>query len=260
MALKQRFPEWRNRQERVNYPFSDRATLFNAFGVEIDRELFVDAAIYPVGGSAGAYLKQLTVSRTSIIFTIADPVNGDTATGTYTFGSDETAQPGLIKLVDRYNRTAGVLVSDKDKLELLNGIYPIGKHLFKQAQTEFVSSVVTPLPAAGVRGFILDDGEVISGEAWLVGSSGIVLRYENGEIIIDAVGDPYALSKDCELDQAQPPTPFCGLRTLNNITPDAAGNFSITVGGNVAADNVLRIEQDGSRMLIKLVGKRNMGE
>ena len=258
MAVQQLFPEWRNRQQRVNYPFSDSATLFNSIGVEIDRELFLDAAIYPVGGTAGAYLKRITASLSNIIFTIADSVNGETATGTYTFGSVDTAQPGLVKLLDKYNRTAGVLVSTHDKLELLNGVYPVGKHEFKQSQTEFVSSVVTPLPAAGVRGFLLDDGTIVSGEVWLVGSSGFVLRYVDGEIIIDAVGDPYASAKDCEVTQAQTPVPFCGIRTFNGIEPDSTGNFSITTGANVVSDNVLRIEQNGAMLLVKLVGKRNM--
>lgn len=258
MAIKQLYPEWRNRQERVNYPFIDSATLINSLGVEIDRTLFVDAAIYPAGGTTGAYLRKIISTLSSITFVIADLTNGETATGTYTFGSADTAQSGLIKLIDKYSRTAGVLVSTHDKLELLNGLYSVGTHEFRQTQTEFVSSVVTPLPSVGVRGFLLDDGNVVSGDVWMVGSSGFVLRYVNGEIVIDAIGDPYAASKDCQVTQEQVPTPFCGIRTFNNITPDEWGNFSITVGANVAADNVLRLEQDGSRLVIKLVGKRNM--
>ena len=72
-----------------------------------------------------------------------------------------------------------------------------------------------PTPEIGVRGLVLEDGTVVSGEVWLVGENGIILTSETHDtkqtcaadavtqnvIRVDAVGDPLFLRKLCDPDE-----------------------------------------------------------
>jgi len=243
--------EWRNNNERVRYPFVDTATLTDVDeAVTLDEDLFSDARLYPIGGEAGVFLRNINVDQTIVTFTIAGPNVGDLASGAY----DATAAPGEVALYDDFDRPAGILVSTAVQLAALADQLPQGDTTFEAGTTEFVASAVVPLPHTGVRGLLLDDGEIVSGDVWLVGEDGVVLSFEGGAIRVDVIGDPYALLKDCE-DQNQPLPVFCGIKTINNIPPDAQGDFKLLVGGNLAEDPILRIETSGDgRVVVKLVG------
>jgi len=249
--------EWRNNNERVRYPFVDTTSLTSEDGAAtIDQDLFDDARLYPVGAAVGVYLRKINVDGKNVTFTVGDPVNGDLADGTY----DATSAPAEVPLYDAYNRPAGVLVSDAARLGALADQLPQGETVFEAAATEFVASVVIPMPHPGVRGFLLDDGNIVSGDVWLVGEDGVVLSYEDGAIRVDVIGDPYALIKDCE-EQGQPLPTFNGLKTLNDIEPDDAGDFKLLVGGNLSEKPVLRIAtQGGGRIEFKLVGTSGVKE
>lgn len=237
--------EWRNSTRQVRYPFSDRATLVNSDGIRIDEQLFDDARLYPAGARAGLFVSSIVVADNTITFNFSDLITGLLASATYTFGS----AAALIKVVDIYGRPAGVLVSDADRLSTLSNSFGEGTFQFEQSQTELAATVVVPTPAVGLRGFLLDDGNIVSADVTLVGSNGIVLSVEDGAIRIDAIGDPYARLKDCEERGFVIPR-FCGLRTINQIPPDAQGDFKILPGSGVAADNILRVEQNGTGTLI----------
>lgn len=246
------WPERTDEQRVLRYPFVDDASLVNVDGIVINPSLFNDASIHPVGGAVGAYLGKIEVEGLATTFSIYDPTNGITCSGTYT-SSNPPTRPGLIRLLDVYGRPAGVLVSTADNLNALNGAYGDGVYEFTQAQTEFVASCVTPVPNHCVRGLLLADGTAVGGNVWLVGEKGVVLSLDGGKIRVDVVGDPYAGAKQCAED-GQPMPDFCGIRTINDIAPDSNGDFKITVGGNEARDAALRIEQSGSAVKIKLVG------
>lgn len=234
------FQEWRNSNQRVKYPFADYASLVNDDGVSISPELFVDARLYPIGASAGLFLSRITVADASITFTFGDLVTGDLAFATYTFGSGASN----IKVVDRYGRPAGILVSDANTLAALVNSFGEGIYEFEQAQTEMAATVVVPTPEVGLLGFLLDDGNIISADIMLVGTDGIVLTTDEGAIRIDAIGNPYARLIDCEERGFVIPR-FCGLKTINKIPPDARGDFKLTLGSNLAPDIALRITQNG---------------
>ncbi len=233
------YPQWRNGNEEINYPFSDRATLENSDGIGVDQDLFDDARLYPIGGDAGLYLTRINVTGTLVTFGIGDETNGELATGSY----DVNSAPDQVRLVDAYGRAAGILVSSSDRLALLLSTYGPGDTVFEPAQTEFAPTVAIPMPQVGVRGLLLDDGEIISGDLYLAGADGIVLRLEDGFLRVDAIGDPYALVKSCEAEGLPLPE-FCGLKTINGISPNSRGDFKLGVGGNLAADPVIRIEAD----------------
>ena len=245
--------EWRNSGERVKYPFSDLAPLSNSAGARIDQDLFYDARLYPIGAAVGVYLSAIVVADAGITFYIADPVHGTLASGGFEFASP----PDDIALLDAYGRPAGILVSSAAKLGALANTYGEGTILFEAGETDFAPTVVVPLPQVGVRGVLLDDGNIVAGDIYLVGTDGVVLSIEGGAIRVDIIGDPYALVKACE-EEGIPLPDFCGLKTINRIAPDSNGDFKLTIGGNEALDNVLRVEMDSGRVTVKLVGNRGL--
>ncbi len=236
------FPQWRNGNEHIRYPFTDDADLVNSDGVAISQDLFDDARIYPVGGSTGLYLNRVEVTQLGIFFHIADPVSGELAGGGYLFADPI---PNEIALTDQYGRPAGILVSVAEKLQAAAGSFPAGDTIFTQAETEFAPTVAVPIPETGLRGILMDDGGFLSGDIYLVGSDGVVLSVDDGAIRIDVIGDPYALLHACEREGFVAP-PFCGLRTINDIPPDSNGDWKFTVGGNLSPTNIIRITQDTS--------------
>ena len=242
--------EWRNNNERINYPFADHATLINTAGDAVDRDLFSDARLYPIGGTAGLYLGKISVSGSELTFHINDLI-GELASGVF----DLNSPPAEVALYDAYGRPAGILVSDVERLGSLNGIYGEGEIVFEQEQTEFAASVAVPLPDPGVRGILLDDGNVLSGDVWLVGEDGIVFRMDGSEIRMDVIGDPYVQLKDCE-DEGSPLAQFCGLKSINQITPNAEGDFKLRVGGNLVEDPVVRIVPITNGVRIEMVGMK----
>lgn len=236
------FPEWRNGNSSIKYPFTDTATLVNVDGITIDPDLFDDARVYPVGGSPGMYLSSVVVTALGLFFHVSDPVAGELASGGFLFAD---ATPREIALFDQYNRPAGILVSTVAKLDQARGHYPLGTTAFTQAQAEFAPTVAVPIPNTGLRGVLLDDGGFLSGEIFLVGSNGIVLSVVDGQIRVDIIGDPYALVNACAKEGFLTP-PFCGLKTINGIPPNNRGDWKFTVGGNLSQTTIIRISQDDS--------------
>lgn len=243
------FPQWRNHNEQRKYPFSDIATLVNDSLVTLHHDLFDDARIYPIGGDETLYLSQIDLSVTELAFTVGTENNPAIASGSTVLPnpSDE------IKLLDNLGRPAGVLVTTVLKMESLLGTYGEGSIVFQPDQTPFAPSVIVPTPQTGVQGFILDDGTLLTGNVILIGTDGVVLTMDDGNIRVDIVGDPYAQLKKC-LRESVPVETYCGIRTINGIGPDSRGDFKISIGSGSAADNVLRIEQDEGRLKLKAVG------
>lgn len=243
------FAEWRNNNQRANYPWVDGALLTSRDGFKLDRDLFDDARLYPIGGTAGVYLSRIVVDHDDVTIFIGDDNTAELAFVSYT----ALASPDDLNLVDEYNRPAGILVSSTDRLAVLPGLAGQGTHVFDKTATPFVSSVVVPLPQPGVRGLLLDDGTLLAGDIYLIGTDGIVLSMESGAIRVDIVGDPYALLKACK-EEGVPLVPFCGVKTINKIHPDANGDFKLFGGANVALDNVLRVEMANGGLKVKTVG------
>lgn len=247
------FPEFRNEFASTRYPFADNATLLAQDGVQaIPDELFTDAAIYPIGGQARAYLSQIVVTARLVTLTISDPAGQSLCTGSF----DPIDPPAVIQLSDAFGRAAGVLVSTAAQLIAFNA-WPHGTYTFELGSTEFVASVVIPTPEIGLRGIMTEAGELLTGDVWIVGDNGIVVREDtDGAIRIDIVGDPLFVRKLCQpLELFNPPT---FLRTINGCPPNEHGEFHLVVGGHLAGDTVLRILPAGEAALkIEAVGKVN---
>lgn len=201
------FPEWRKENETTKYPFADDATLSNGVQSLVEGTL-LDAILYPIGGGPGMFLSQVTVGFDQVTIWIGTTDNKLLASGSF----PTLEPPGDVPLLDAYGRPAGLLVSESVRLGLFAS-WGIGTFVFKAAQTGFTATVCVPQPADSVRGVLLDDGTLMTGDFWLIGDDGVVLRHEvvlapspQGacgptiayEVIrVDVVGDPLFKRRLC---------------------------------------------------------------
>lgn len=234
------FPEFRDELEPTKYPFADDASLAAAGGVVVvGSDTFLDASLYPVGGGPRQYLSRVVAATREVTLYTADPTRADLSSVTF----DPLDPPDDLYLEDAYGRPAGVLVSEANRLASFQA-WPRGETRFLPGATEFCASCVVPVPDVGVRGVLLDDGTLLTGDVWLVGEDGVVLRTEGGEIRVDVVGDPLFRRRLCQPTNLFTTPRF--VKTVNGVPPDARGEFQLTVGRRLAADTVLRIFPDGA--------------
>jgi len=265
-----RHPSFRDAHEDSKYPFEDRATLTNDSGDIIHENTFLGASIYPVGGTTGFYLSSIVVRTDSIRFVIGDSSNAEIASGSFNLGSP----PSEIKLTDVYGRAAGLLVTEPLRAAVFQ-TWAVGTHNFTSDQTPFVAAVCIPMPEIGLRGVILEDGTLITGDIYLVGADGIVLRVSDttlppkvyGEpgrsvkdIRIDVIGDPLFRRRLCE-DTFETPRFLQSLRFLFNgrdytCGPGDHGDIKMLVESTTTGDTVLRLVTNTKGLTIETVGEQ----
>lgn len=234
------FPEFRDQQDASRYPFADQSSLLSSTGkVRIGNAMFLDAAIYPIGNTLRLHISQIDISPRLVVLYVSDNSRRVLATASF----DPLATDVFtIRLVDGYGRDAGILVSEPERLHVF-AAWPVGTHLFPIGNADFVASCCIPTPEIGVRGILTADGDLLTGDIFMIGDNGIVITEDDGAIRIDAVGDPLFVRKACEpLGKFNTPR---FLRTINGCGPDEFGNFNLTVGEHLADNTILRIYPDG---------------
>jgi hypothetical protein len=241
------FNDWRAENEQRNYPFADDATLEGS-SLSLAKALFIDGRLYPIGGDETLYLGQVSRSGSTITFTISTETAGALATGSYDVA--DIPASGEIAFHDSYGRPAGMLLSSETALQAFSGLNS-GDYTFLPAEARFATAVVVPQPDTCFRGFILPDGELVTGDVWIVGEDGVVIRNDDGALRVDMIGDPFATRKLCEDEEPSDDTiealaPYCPLKTVNGIEPDENGNFQLLIGSNQSMSNILRIMPVGS--------------
>jgi hypothetical protein len=257
-----RFHDWRDTNARRKYPFADYVPAASD-ELTIPDELFVDGRLYPIGGNEQLYLSRITKDANALTFAIR--ATGTDELATASFSLDDIPSTGEVAFFDEYSRPAGILISSETALQTFSGI-DVGVYEFLLSQTEFAAAVNTPQPAAGVRGFVLPDGDMVTGNVWLVGEDGVVLRRDSDNALrVDVIGDPYAARKLCADEEANEDIaalrPYCPIKTLNGIAPDAKANFQMLVGSNQSMSPILRIipgEQSGSDVTEHLEGESSL--
>jgi hypothetical protein len=252
------FPEWRDETKQIKYPFSDYATMTNGV-LELPNWLFLDARFYPIGGTGRFYISKISKIIDTVTFTLADDT-GDLATGSYIVATPP--DNGEIAFTDDYNRPVGLLLTDSVYLGLF-GAMGQGIYEFTADQSELTSSVVIPQPNTVVRGIVTADDDIFTGDVWLVGEKGVVLREEDGNIRVDVVGDAFATRALCETEEPLEEgegsvlTPYCPVMTINGYPPDQYGNFEFSVGSNESITTILRIvPSSGGTLRVELMGER----
>jgi hypothetical protein len=261
-------PEWRKENEPTKYPFGSNASLTNGVDVFIEG-LFLDAVLYPIGGQARMYISKVELTHEDVTITIGDPSNPARATGTF----DLINPPDRFKLADVYGRPAGVIVSETLRLSTFQS-WTVGEHLFSVDQTELAATVCIPTPEVGVRGILLDDGTLFTGDTYIIGDDGVALNTQVVEepgpcgsagipvtvIRVDIVGDPLFRRRLCD-----PNALFVTPRFIRTITfddgkqqvkcgPNDVGDLKMTANNELAEDTVLRIRMTDGGIVIRAEG------
>lgn len=251
------YPQFRDEQSDSRYPFSDRATLLSSERkLDIGRATFIDASLYAIGGDKQAYISAIVVGPQSVTIQIGDSGNKNRASVTY--NPADPPESGVLTLADSYGRPAGMLLSSSTALAIF-GSWPFETHTFKQANAEFVSSVVIPAKEAGVRAVKTPTGSLLTGDVWLVGDQGIVLRaVDDRTIRVDVVGEPLFVRHLCSAANLFSQPTFVKTLTVNGIScgPDAYGNFIFTATGHEASDTILRVYTQDGNVKIDTVGRK----
>lgn len=248
------FPEFRDEQSASRYPFADSATLQSDTdaSLSIAPDTFIDAAFFIIGGQQRVYISAITATTQTLTITVGDVEQANRATTTY----NQLAPPadGVLLFKDQYGRPAGMLLSTPAALARFSG-WNVGTYEFTLAETEFVSSVVIPANEPGVRALRPETKQFLTGDIWLVGDQGVVLRQDGPSVIrIDIIGVPLFRRFLCEPQSEDFPTKRY-LKTINGCGPDEFGNFTFTATNQAAPDAVLRIYADGETIVIDTVGR-----
>lgn len=245
------YPEFRNELEFTRYPFGDNATLVSNDGQTLEEDTFLDASLHPIGGGAGMHIASITVTARKVTITVGDSGTPDLCSVEF----DPLSPPDLLRLTDAYGRPAGVLVSESLRLARFSA-WENQVHAFGRDAAEFAASCVIPTPEVGVRGILTEEGDLLTGDVWIIGENGVVVR-EDGDcnIRVDIVGDPLFLRKLCFPVELFEPPLF--IQTINGCPPDDQGNWNLTVGDHTApnGETIIRINPTDGGLKIEAVGQ-----
>jgi hypothetical protein len=263
-----RHPEFIKELENTKYPFIPTATLSNGSDTFLEGT-FLDAHLYAVTGTRRYYLSNVTITSNLMVITIGDANSANRLVGTVRLPINTS----IVRLIDVYGRSGGMLVSEPVRLSLL-ATWGVGSHNFELKQTEFCITCQMPIPDPGVTAIRLENGELLSGKIWLVGEDGVALRTEfttdkNGNLVevmrLDVVGDPLYLQRLCnpeELFTAVNPVRTIRIKQGDHVydcVPDDQGNFSIQMNDSLAADAALRVRTTPAGIVITVEGSTNAG-
>jgi hypothetical protein len=243
------YPEWYDQNEQRKYPFTDASTLTNG-DYEIPEGALVDAHLYPIDAGERQFLSTIEVAASLLTFEVSD---GSSMVCSGSF--NPIGSTNAVEMTDEYDRPVGVIVVDTDQASLM-ATWPLGRHVFTNRATSFVSSVVHPMPSSGVRGLRLATGQLFTGDVWIVGGEGVVLSVEDDTLRVDVPGDPYYIDRRCQEINAQKTEEPRFLKSINGIGPNIFGNLSLTPGSNIAMDNTFRVVPIDGGARIELVGSR----
>jgi hypothetical protein len=125
-----------------------------------------------------------------------------------------------------------------------------------------VATVCIPANEPGVRGLLTPAGQLLSGDVWLIGDAGVIIRGEGlSTIRVDVIGVPLFKRFVCEPLDDFPAKNY--LRTINGCGPDQFGNFTITATGHGVTertdgakdDTVLRVYPQDGTIVFDAVGR-----
>ncbi len=247
------FPQFRDEQADSRYPFADTAGLISVERkLDIGRDTFIDATLYVIDGDRQAYISAITVTPVEVTITVGDV--GDKARATGTYSALNPPEDGVVALLDAWSRPCGVLLSTPLGLSRF-AAWPAETHSFRITETQFVASVVIPAKAPGVRGVITETAQLLTGDVWLIGDRGVMIREDGAGIIrFDILGEPLFQRYLCDPYDKFKSRLF--VKTINGCGPDAYGNFTLTATAHGATDSVLRVFVQDGNIRIDTVGRK----
>lgn len=245
--------QWRDESVSNRYPFADGATLTADDGVVLPQSTFVDAVVHPPERTGVLYVTSVVRGDYDATLWVGDEATPKLCSTTWRL----SAPPAVTKLADAYGRPCGLFVCDGASLAVVQG-WPIGEHAFGREATELAASCCIVPPAPVLRGFLLDDGSLWTGEVVIVGEAGVVVsKSDDGEIRFDAAGDPLSVRRRCGPDGAFATPRF--VKTINSTPPGPDGAWRLEAS-SIRADTALRIVQTADDAItISVVGKTTGG-
>lgn len=226
------------------YPFSDASDLRAHTGFRLDYGIIQDAAIYIPGEAVGLSLTSLTISPRSAVFGFGTPTSPDMVSGS----CDPLEPVDAVALTDARGQDRGTLALNTARVGRLSA-WTYDTHLFSAA--ELVATVVLPLPATGVQTLAAASSAGKTGDVWLYGEGGVVVRHVSGEIRFDVTGDPLFLRRLCEPVELFQNQSY--LKTINGC-PGRNGRFDLLAGTSIAADSVLRVYATDNGLRVEAAG------
>ena len=122
-----RHPEFLNELENTKYPFIPTAALSNGTDTFLEGT-FLDAHLYTVTGTNRYYISHVNVaSDRMVVITVGDANNSARMTGEVLLPITDD----IVRLVDIYGRSGGMLVSEPVRLALL-AAWGVGSHSFER--------------------------------------------------------------------------------------------------------------------------------
>lgn len=250
-----RFQEWRDQTGNIKYPFEDGVTLRANTGFALPGRMFADASIHILGAEDGIHLSKIEVTPQTTTIYVADRRERNVASVEF----EPLSESELLYLTDIYGRSAGVLVAGNGQLAEF-AAWDVGTHVFGLAAAPFVSSCVIPTPVAGVQGLVLDTGEILTGDAVIIGGPGVVVRKDpdqDNTIRVDFVGDPLHLRRACAESGLFKTPRF--LKSISGYAGDEFGNFHIGVGDHMTDGTIMRIRPTSDGLVVEAIGSTTHG-
>ena len=240
MALQREYgQEWRDQVKPTKYPFTDTSSMTTANNLLFDYTAVYDASFYIINWTSRLFITSIEVTadpnKTARVY-IGDASNQKAAYADI----DPFNITDVVTFKDSLGRPAGIFVVDPVAFAFIQ-TWPLGIHQLR-TNAELVTSVITPMPSSYVTSLKTTANTYVSGDVWLIGEEGVVVRTENGNIRVDIVGDPLFKRKEYDNPDEFPTPRF--VKTINGNPPDANGDFKIVVGDYLAGDTILRVYPD----------------
>jgi hypothetical protein len=202
--------EYRNQNSLRAYPFEDDATLLDNTGLALPIDFLVDAFLYPIDLVNNLYLSRLDLNTRRVYF-------ADTVTGTvHGFADiDTNLDYAFVYDSETYMRQVGILTLGDGRSNLFQGL---AIRDFEPAATTLAPTTYIALVQEGVRGIMLPDGTIFTGDVQLEGQNGVVVTSSAGSNIvkIDIVGVPESNPEDCG-DDCPPIQEICFERAPGSV-------------------------------------------
>jgi len=172
---------WEDLHENSTFPFADTATLTSTSrNLTIPKQAIRDLTLATPQQSTAARLASIERTITSVILTFQQQ---NTVIATAVIASTDDS---WVQITDDEGTPAGRIKIDKVAFATLFGI-SIGLYRFNDAATTLVPWTTFYRPRNGLRGFLLPDGTVLTGEVTIIAGDGLEFD-DNG--YLNAVGEP----------------------------------------------------------------------
>lgn len=190
-------PTYANENSRRHYPFADDTSMKDADGQLLPADFIIDACVYPLDLQGVPYVAEINPLTRTV--SLADSVTNKVF-GQAVFEQDDSAVQTSANIIETsvYERQLGILVFGAGRNAVWNG----------RAIRQFTAEATMLTPTAfvlvnqvGVRGILLPDGTLMTGDVTIEGRDGVLVtsRIEDDQSIlrVDVIGVPPVDAGDC---------------------------------------------------------------